>query len=80
MIHSLYANHARMHIPLQDKTFDLPVQNCLDSSLTAQIAWIELASRRIQMHREEAMKNKLDRWLIDKQQQDSPKPREENNK
>jgi hypothetical protein len=66
MIHSLYANHDRMHIPLQDKTFDLPIQERLDSSLTAQIAWIELATRRVRMHREEATKNTLDRWLVDK--------------
>jgi hypothetical protein len=60
MIHSLYANHDCMHIPLQDKTFDLPIQERLESSLTAQVAWIELATRRIRMHREEATKNTLD--------------------
>ena len=76
MIQSLYANHDRMHIPLQDKTFDLPIQERLESSLTAQIAWIELATRRIRMHREEATKNTLDRWLVDKQTQDSHRLRE----
>jgi hypothetical protein len=76
LIHSLYANHDRMHIPLQDKTFDLPIQERLESSLTAQIAWIELATRRIRMHREEATKNTLDRWLVDKSTQDSHRLRE----
>ena len=66
MINSLYANHDQIHIPIQDKTFELPIQDRLDSSLTAQIAWIELATRRIRMHREEATKNTLDRWLVDK--------------
>ena len=66
MVHALYDNHDRMHIPSQDKTFDLPIQERLQSSLTAQIAWIELATRRIQMHREESTKNTLDRWLVDK--------------
>ena len=66
MIQSLYDNSDRIHIPLQDKTFDLPIQERLKSSLTAQIAWIDLANRRIRMHREEATKNTLDRWLVDK--------------
>jgi hypothetical protein len=66
VIHALYENHDRMHIPAQDKTFDLPIQERLQSSLTAQIAWIELATRRIRMHREESTKHTLDRWLVDK--------------
>ena len=66
-VEALYANTDRIHVPIHENTFNLDLEKRLQCGHSSLIAWIELATRRLKFHREEATKHNLDRWLIDKQ-------------
>jgi hypothetical protein len=66
-VEALYASKDRIHVPIHENTFDLDLEKRLQCGHSSLIAWIELATRRLKFHREEATKHNLDRWLIDKQ-------------
>ena len=65
-VKELYASFDRIHMPINDRTFNMQLHLRLQSSYSCLVNWIELATRRLKMHREEATKNTLDHWLIDK--------------
>jgi hypothetical protein len=65
-VEALYASKDRIHVPIHENIFDLDLDKRLQCGHYSLITWIELATRRLKFHREEATKHNLDRWLIDK--------------
>ena len=66
-VNELFASFDRIHLPINDRTFKMKLHLRLQCSHSCLVNWIELATRRLNLHREEATKNTLDHWLIDKQ-------------
>ena len=66
-VKELFASFDRIHLPINDRTFKMNMHLSLQCSHSCLVNWVELATRRLKMHREEATKNTLDHWLIDKQ-------------
>ena len=65
-VEALYASKDQIHVPIHENTFDLDLDKRLQCGHSSLITWIELATRRLKFHREEATKHNIDRWLIDK--------------